>query len=315
MIWQIWESWNGVWLAPWTVAISVFMFFFICQGIQWRVKLLPIALCYIVFSSTISFLPENFAFAPSTLGALLSFCAFLFFLALPPSRRFGEMIYFMGLIGAMCSALVLLVHEMLEMPLFWNRSMGGSFVVLALVTTPLWWAAVASALVLARSTPFLVLAVYYCARANTVVRTLIFFVTACIFMFYRGVPTGTGRYDFWRLYWNYWVRLPSFDKLVGTHFGMTAVQLPAQMLLYSNGNQVFVWLHNDLFQALTEFGIIGFTLCLAAFIEIFRKCDRQEKAMGLALVAAMTTNYPWHWMPEAFLYWFWIKKTAVQGGV
>lgn len=349
MVWNIFAAWSQIWILPWAWALVVFGLIFIAR-IPWKSKVLPWALAYILFTSTgFAYQHRNFPMSPSTLSALLGLFTFLMYCSMPDfqwrwkARRgsvYQTVLLVAGIIGVLASLWAIFFPDPNPdgpylIPVFWNRSMGGAFTVAILSCTPLWWLGLIVVLCLKRFTPTLMFAAFFIMRRKSWRgRRLV----ACLgmalgFVIWKASPwgglehhwswnnlgwwmetIGTGRWVFWSQYWDYLQGLDDWTTIFGTHLGTTSVLLPIVQAKHGvgAGEQYYIWLHNDFYQAWAEFGTLGMALFIASFIEVYRKCDIQQKALGVTLLVGMIGNFPWHWVPECFIYWWWIKHNAIR---
>lgn len=111
----------------------------------------------------------------------------------------------------------------------------------------------------------------------------------------------SGRFEHYKLIWTWWTTLPIHTMLFGTGIGTYAVLGPKVQYAYSlsTGYQVgpiFTILHNDWFQFLIEFGIIGFTIISALSASLIYKSRHNSYLLSsiICFFGAMVFYYPVH---------------------
>lgn len=104
----------------------------------------------------------------------------------------------------------------------------------------------------------------------------------------------------WPIFYTEWVRGPG--SLFGLGPSNMQFYLPMWQAKYnllhggSRENTFWLWVHNDFFQFLMEYGLLGFMLFSSLFIVCLKRAWREPAlfASVVAIGVVMFGNYPWH---------------------
>lgn len=312
-IYSLWNHWQWFWIRPWSLLLWL-MPVLAAWSIRWRRGVIvPAFMAYAIGAHLVYSNPmTSWGYASVTWGAYAAFVCFLFYCQTIRGPAWEELERFAlswaGIWACGC-VLWMWVQGTPGVPILLNRSMAGVFIVLALAGTDLFWLAGVAAVILGRTTPIAALVTYWVMAKDTKRRALFLPALAGLFYYLRGIPSDTGRFAFWRTFWH-WMR-PTDVTTWAFGYGMGTMPLTLPVSHYADGHHpgdsIFIWMHNDFYQAFTEFGVVGIALLGVIAVQLFRAASREQRAWGAALAVSMFSDMPWHWVPQIWLCWRFVR--------
>lgn len=162
--------------------------------------------------------------------------------------------------------------------------------------------------------PYGIAAVVMCAgwmhlkRPKDAITAVIIYLSAAYFLSGKPLLQTSMRWDAYKLFMGWW--WTHANRWLGTgpstfpNFS-PGIQYVNHFQITNDGGFIWGWMHSDWLQCLFEYGIIGFVLIAAMFLDVayrlWKKDDARVFALWLGLGASAVFDYPLRYFLTAFL--------------
>lgn len=195
-----------------------------------------------------------------------------------------------------------------------NPSLAGTFVALTLFEGYWVWLALLAVFTVGRHLPWAVLGVAWLWMQHERHDHRFWFLSMLLPATVFGCLTFplNGRGPIWSAALQFFRRQVWDRQMFGLGAGSASVYLPAIQLDPEKAapQTLSLWLHNDWFQIIFEWGYVGLFLAVAIFVLLFLKAQKRNEAVLLGYAVAMVGNPVLHFPLTALVLWAVIQEEA-----